>query len=90
MRAFVIGLLSTVLVGCGTTVSRVIEQDGVYGVMGETEFSQVDLMDALHERADSECSKQSKQVHVVRLAHGSGGIGAFGSKKATTMYFTCI
>lgn len=89
MRVFVIGLIGLMLVGCVST-SRVIQQDGVYGIMGESEFSQVDLMNALHEKADAECDKQTKKVHVVRLAHGSGGTGAFGSKAATTLYFTCI
>lgn len=90
MRVFVIGLLSSVMVGCGTTVSRVIEQNGVYGVMGESEFSQVELMEALYSAAEEQCGKTGKRYRIEKVDHGSGGVGAFSQKSTSGIYFTCI
>lgn len=90
MRVFVIGLIGLMLVGCGTTVSRVIEQNGVYGVMGESEFSQVDLMEALYSAAEEQCGKAGKRYQIEKVDYGSGGVGAFSQKSTTGIYFTCI
>lgn len=90
MKKIVIVLLSTVLFGCGTTTTKpMINRDGSFTIMGESEFSYVEMVNDVHTKATRDCSLRGEQMEPLDSSSGGGGMGAFGSKQTFQLNYTC-
>jgi len=82
-------VLVSVMVGCASKPQAYSTGYNTYAVFGETEFDMTGLMQELHAAAAEQCNRTAQNYVVTNTQIGPGGVGAFSSKRAVQLSFSC-